>query len=65
MGVLDGIKIVNMALNLPGPAAAQRLSRMGADVVKIEPPAGDPMQNYYMDWYRDMARGHTRVTLDL
>jgi crotonobetainyl-CoA:carnitine CoA-transferase CaiB-like acyl-CoA transferase len=65
MGVLDGIKIVNMALNLPGPAAAQRLSRMGADVVKIEPPAGDPMKIYYADWYRDMAAGHTIVTLDL
>jgi len=65
MGVLDGLKIVTMALNLPGPAAAQRLSRMGAEVVKIEPPAGDPMQSYYTDWYRDMARGHSIVTLDL
>jgi crotonobetainyl-CoA:carnitine CoA-transferase CaiB-like acyl-CoA transferase len=65
MGLLDGLKIINMALNLPGPAAAQRLSRMGAEVVKIEPPAGDPMQIYYADWYRDMAEGHAIINLDL
>lgn len=65
MKALSGIKIVNLAANLPGPAAAQRLSRMGADVIKVEPPAGDPMEIYYADWYRDMAAGHTVVRLDL
>lgn len=64
-GSLAGIKIVNLAANLPGPAAAQRLSRMGAEVIKIEPPFGDPMENYSTDWYRDMAAGHTVVRLDL
>lgn len=65
MDVLKGVTIVNMALNLPGPAAAQRLSRMGAEVVKVEPPGGDPMFTYYPDWYCDMAAGHRIVTLDL
>lgn len=65
MEVLKGMTIVNMALNLPGPAAAQRLGRMGADVVKVEPPGGDPMFTYYSDWYCDMAAGHRIVTLDL
>lgn len=63
--LLAGIKIVNLAANLPGPAAAQRLSLMGANVVKVESPAGDPMETYYADWYRDMAAGHTVVRLDL
>lgn len=63
--MLQGIKIVNLAVNLPGPAAAQRLSRMGATVVKVEPPAGDPMERYSSDWYRDMAAGHEVVRLDL
>ena len=63
--MLQGIKIVNLAVNLPGPAAAQRLSRLGATVVKIEPPAGDPMERYSSDWYRDMAAGHEIVRLDL
>ncbi|MGE0156996.1 MAG: CoA transferase [Geobacter sp.] len=65
MEILKGVTIINMALNLPGPAAAQRLGRMGAEVIKVEPPGGDPMQIYYADWYRDMAAGHTVVTLDL
>lgn len=65
MSVLDGMKIINLAANLPGPAAAQRLSRMGAEVIKIEAPSGDPMQSYHAGWYRDMADGHTVITLDL
>lgn len=65
MSVLNGITIINLAANLPGPAAAQRLSRMGAAVIKVEAPAGDPMEVYYPDWYRDMAAGHTVIRLDL
>lgn len=64
-GILNGIRVVNLAANLPGPAAAQRLSRMGATIFKIEPPFGDPMETYYPDWYRDMAAGHTVVRIDL
>jgi crotonobetainyl-CoA:carnitine CoA-transferase CaiB-like acyl-CoA transferase len=65
MKVLTGIKVVNLALNLPGPAAAQRLSALGAEVVKVEAPSGDPMAIYHDGWYRDMADGQTLVTLDL
>ncbi len=63
--MLQGIKIVNLAVNLPGPAAAQRLSGMGASVVKVEPPSGDPMEYYSARWYRDMAAGHDVVRLNL
>lgn len=38
---------------------------MGAEVVKIEPPAGDPMEQYHAGWYRDMCAGHTVIRLDL
>lgn len=65
MKILEGIKIVNLAVNLPGPAAAQRLSGLGAEVIKVEPPSGDPMEIYYADWYRDMASGHDLVRIDL
>ena len=65
MKPLKGIRVLNLAVNLPGPAAAQRLQRMGASVVKVEPPAGDPMELYNEQWYRDMAAGHTLVRLDL
>ena len=65
MKPLDGIRVLNLAVNLPGPAAAQRLHRMGAEVLKVEPPGGDPMEVYHAGWYRDMAAGHRVVRLDL
>ena len=65
MSLLDGIRIVTLAVNLPGPAAARRLHGLGAEVVKVEPPSGDPMELYHAQWYRDMARGQRVVRLDL
>ncbi len=38
---LSGIRVVEMAIAVQGPAAGVYLSDMGADVIKIEPPGGD------------------------
>lgn len=65
MKPLKGLQVVNLAVNLPGPAAAASLSKLGAHVTKLEPPSGDPMELYHAGWYRDMAAGHTVVRLDL
>lgn len=65
MQPLAGIRIVNLAANLPGPEAARRLHLLGAEVVKVEPPSGDPMELYNRQWYLDMAAGHQVVRLDL
>lgn len=62
---LDGIRVLNLAVNLPGPAAARRLHQLGAEVVKVEPPSGDPMERYHAGWYRDMAAGQHLLRLDL
>lgn len=59
------LQIVNLAVNLPGPAAARHFVALGAQVIKIEPPAGDPMEQYHAGWYRDMAAGQTILRLDL
>src|SRR4051794_29898571 len=40
---LGGIQVVSLALNVPGPAAAARLCRLGAALAKVEPPGGDPL----------------------
>jgi alpha-methylacyl-CoA racemase len=65
MKVLEGMRVLNLAVNLPGPAAARRLRQLGAAVVKVEPPAGDPMELYNPQWYRDLAAGHAVLRLDL
>ncbi|GAB6037942.1 CoA transferase [Fundidesulfovibrio butyratiphilus] len=65
MKTLEGVRVVNLAVNLPGPAAARELGRMGAHVIKVEPPAGDYMEHYSSQWYRDMAKDHEIVRLDL
>lgn len=41
-GLLTGIKVLDFSLNLSGPYGAMLLADMGADVVKVEPGAGDP-----------------------
>jgi alpha-methylacyl-CoA racemase len=63
--LLDGIRVVTTALNLPGPAACARLRDLGASVAKVEPPAGDPMERFHPEWYRKLHEGMTVGRLDL
>src|SRR5690349_6873519 len=62
---LAGRQVVTIALNVPGPMAAERLHRFGAAVVKIEPPEGDPLQRSCPQWYAELARGMTIERCDL
>lgn len=62
---LKGVRVVSLALNLPGPAALLRLRDMGAVCVKVEPPAGDPMRHYSAQAYADMHQGIKTLTADL
>ncbi|MCB9135883.1 MAG: CoA transferase [Anaerolineales bacterium] len=62
---LTGLRVVTLAANLPGPLAASRLQQMGAAVTKIEAPAGDPFLRYSAEWYAEMRRGQTVLTLNL
>jgi crotonobetainyl-CoA:carnitine CoA-transferase CaiB-like acyl-CoA transferase len=39
--IFDGLKVVDLASFIAGPSAAVILSDFGADVIKVEPPAGD------------------------
>lgn len=62
---LQGIRVLSLALNLPGPAALMRLRLMGATCTKFEPPAGDPMAAYSPVAYADMHQGIGLLTADL
>ena len=62
---LTGTRIVSIALNLPGPAAVRRLVGFGASAVKVEPPEGDPLHIYAVDYYRELHEDITVHHLDL
>jgi len=43
---LDDIKILDLSQYIPGPFATRQLSDLGAQVIKVEPPDGDPMRRF-------------------
>jgi alpha-methylacyl-CoA racemase len=62
---LEGARVVSLALNLPGPVATAALRDLGASVVKVEPPGGDPLASVSPKWYADLTRGMQVQVLDL
>lgn len=63
--LLQGMKVVTLAVNLPGPVAASRLCGLGAEVIKVEPPTGDPLSRVSQSWYQALAEGQKIISLDL
>jgi alpha-methylacyl-CoA racemase len=65
MQPLDAVRAVSLAVNVPGPTTAARLAALGATVIKVEPPAGDPLAAAHPAWYDELRAGQQVVTLDL
>src|SRR5277367_5041225 len=61
--ILDGIRIIDLSTGHAGPVATALLAEAGADVVKVESPAGDPNREYaaFATWNRSKRS----VVLDL
>jgi crotonobetainyl-CoA:carnitine CoA-transferase CaiB-like acyl-CoA transferase len=62
---LDGVHVVSLAVNLPGPLAAARLTGLGASVTKVEPPMGDPLAAVAPGWYAELTDNQQVTVLDL
>jgi crotonobetainyl-CoA:carnitine CoA-transferase CaiB-like acyl-CoA transferase len=45
-GPLEGIRVVEITMFQQGPVAGTKLGDMGADVIKVEPPTGDPARGF-------------------
>ena len=47
---LHGLLVVDFTRNLPGPFAGRELLRLGARVVRVETPDGDPLRSAAPEW---------------
>jgi alpha-methylacyl-CoA racemase len=62
---LEGALVVDLTRYLPGPFASRELLELGARVVRIEPPGGDPMRDVAPAWHEALNAGKESVTCDL
>ena len=68
---LGGLKVIELSWFLPGPFLAMALADHGAEVIKVEPPDGDPGRHIApMDartsaFFRNLNRGKKSVVIDL
>ncbi len=68
---LDGVRVIEMGQLLAGPFTGTILAYFGAEVIKVEPPDGDPVRGWRQMrdgtslWYSSLGRNKKSVTLDL
>jgi len=70
--LLEGLRILDLTWVLGGPYAGQLLAQLGADVIKVESPSGDPSREippYFFDgdssFFLSVNRGKQSVVIDL
>lgn len=71
--MLEGIRVIEHATYMAAPGAGSILSDWGADVIKIEPPGGDPIRKFFASIGTDLTdnpvfdfdnRGKKSIVLD-
>ena len=75
MGKLSGTTVIDLTQFLPGPMMTVMMADQGADVIKVEPPSGDPArvqepfdiydETEHSVWFANLNRGKRSVVLDL
>ncbi len=68
---LSGIRVIDLSAFLPGPYLTMCMADHGAEVIKVEPPAGDPGRHVGLSdgpqtvFFRNLNRGKKSVVIDL
>jgi crotonobetainyl-CoA:carnitine CoA-transferase CaiB-like acyl-CoA transferase len=68
---LDGLRVIDLSLFLPGPWLTQMMADHGAEVIKVEPPTGEPVRNVgyrqggVSTWFRNTHRGKKSIVLNM
>ncbi len=68
---LEGLRVLDLSLLLPGPHLTQTLCDHGAEVICVEPPGGEParsfgpVKNGHTPWFRTTHRGKKSLCLNL
>ena len=65
MQPLAGMLVVDLTRYLPGAFASRELLRLGARVVRLEQPGGDPMRGVSRAWEEALNAGKESVAIDL
>ena len=70
-GPLDGVRVLDFTNMLCGPYCTRLLADLGAEVIKVEPPAGDhnrhrrPVRNGHSSFFGHLNSGKKSIVLDL
>ena len=68
---LTGVKVVDLSMFLPGPHFTMMMADHGAEVIRVEPPAGEPArgvglrQGGHSIWFKNTHRGKKSLKLNL
>ena len=70
-GILDGIRVIDFTKAIAGPLCGSYLADMGAEVIKVEGPKGDPSRQgkpgvgAFAAYFTNVNRGKKSIALDL
>ncbi len=62
---LAGVRVVDFSMFVPGPFCSAILADLGAEVIKVEPPRGDPGRGYVPVQFRTENRNKRSIGIDL
>jgi crotonobetainyl-CoA:carnitine CoA-transferase CaiB-like acyl-CoA transferase len=62
---LSGVRVVDFSMFVPGPFASAILADLGAEVIKVEPPRGDPGRGYVPVQFETENRNKRAIAIDL